>query len=138
MNDRFASQIMTHLVSQGVRKVCISPGSRSSALAAAAAREPQLEKFVHFDERAMAFHAYGFAKGSRSPVAVITTSGSAVGNIFPAVMEASHDHVPLILLTADRPTELRDCMANQTCDQVGIFGNYVRWAAEIPASEPGL
>lgn len=138
MNDRFAAQIMSHLADQGVRRVCLSPGSRSAPLAAAAARETRLEKFVHFDERAMAFHAYGYAKGSRSPVAIITTSGSAVGNLFPAIMEASHDHVPLIILTADRPSELRDCMANQTCDQVKIFGNYVRWYAEIPAAEPQL
>lgn len=138
MNDRFASQIISHLVSQGVRKICFSPGSRSSLLAAAAAREPRLEKLVHFDERGMAFHAYGYAKASRSPVAILTTSGSAVGNLFPAVMEASHDHVPLILLTADRPAELRDSMANQTCDQVKIFGNYVRWYAEIPAVEAQL
>ena len=129
---------MTHLVRQGVRKVCLSPGSRSSLLASAAAREPKLEKFIHFDERAMAFHAYGYAKGSKSPVAIITTSGSAVGNVFPSIMEASHDHVPLIVLTADRPHELQDCMANQTCDQVKIFGNYVRWQAEIPAHEPQL
>lgn len=138
MNDRFATQIVSHLVNHGVRKICLSPGSRSSLLAAAAAREMRLEKFVHFDERAMAFHAYGYAKGSKAPVAIITTSGSAAGNIFPAVMEASHDHVPLIILTADRPTELRDCMANQTCDQVKLFGNYVRWYAEIPAAEPQL
>jgi 2-succinyl-5-enolpyruvyl-6-hydroxy-3-cyclohexene-1-carboxylate synthase len=138
MNDRFAAQIITHLVNHGVRRICLSLGSRSSVLAAAAAREPRLEKFVHFDERGMAFHAYGYAKASKSPVAVLTTSGSAVGNIFPAVMEASHDHVPLIVLTADRPAELQDCMANQTCDQVNFFGNYVRWRAEIPAAEPQL
>ncbi|MGH2639209.1 MAG: 2-succinyl-5-enolpyruvyl-6-hydroxy-3-cyclohexene-1-carboxylic-acid synthase, partial [Rhabdochlamydiaceae bacterium] len=138
MNDRFATQIIAHLVQHGVRKVCLSPGSRSSLLAAAAARESRLEKFIHFDERAMAFHAYGWAKASKSPVTIITTSGSAAGNIFPAIMEASHDHVPLIILTTDRPTELRDCMANQTCDQVKMFGSYVRWYAEIPAVEPQL
>ncbi len=138
MNDRFAAQIMMHLVNQGVRKVCLSPGSRSSLLAAAAARESRLKKLIHFDERSMAFHAYGYAKGSQSPVALITTSGSATGNIFPAVMEASHDHVPLIILTADRPSELQDCMANQTCDQVKMFGSYVRWRVEIPACEPQL
>jgi len=138
MNDRFASQIISHLVNHGVRRICLAPGSRSSLLAAASAREPRIEKFVHFDERAVAFHAYGYAKASKSPVAILTTSGSAVGNTFPAVMEASHDHIPLILLTADRPAELQDCMANQTCDQVNFFGNYVRWHAEIPAAEPQL
>lgn len=137
-NDRFATQIISHLVQHGVRKVCLSPGSRSSLLAAAAAREPRLETFVHFDERSMAFHAYGYAKASKTPVAIITTSGSACGNIFPAIMEASHDHVPLIILTADRPSELQGCMSNQTCDQVKIFGSYVRWYCEIPASEPHL
>lgn len=138
MNDRFATQIIAHLVNQGVKKICLSPGSRSSLLAIAAAREPQIEKFVHMDERAMAFHAYGYAKATQSPVAILTTSGTATGNIFPAIMEASHDHVPLIVLTADRPTELQDCMANQTCDQVKMFGSYVRWYAEIPAAEPGI
>ncbi len=127
-----ASNIISQLVAHGVRKVCLSPGSRSSPLAVAAAREPRLEKLVHFDERGMAFHAYGYAKASNTPVAIITTSGSAVGNIFPAIMEASHDHVPLIVLTADRPHELQETMANQTCDQVKFFGNYVRWSAEIP------
>lgn len=127
-----ASRIIAELVAHGVRKVCLSPGSRSSPLTLAAAREPRLEKLVHFDERGMAFHAYGFAKASNTPVAIITTSGSAIGNIFPAIMEASHDHVPLIVLTADRPTELQDTMANQTCDQAKFFGNYVRWSAEIP------
>lgn len=138
MNDRFANQIISHLAHHGVRRICLAPGSRSSLLAAAAAREPRIEKFVHHDERGVAFHAYGYAKASKSPVAILTTSGSAIGNIFPAVMEASHDHVPLILLTADRPTELQDCMANQTCDQVKFFGSYVRWQAEIPAAEPQL
>lgn len=138
MNDRFAQQIITHLMNQGVRRVCLSPGSRSSPLAVAAAREPRLEKLVHFDERSMAFHAYGYAKASRTPVAIITTSGSATGNLFPAVMEASHDQVPLIILTADRPTEFQGCMANQTCDQVKLFGNYVRFFAQIPAVEPAL
>jgi 2-succinyl-5-enolpyruvyl-6-hydroxy-3-cyclohexene-1-carboxylate synthase len=138
MNDRFATQIITHLVNNGVSKICLSPGSRSSLLAVAAAREPRLEKFVHFDERSMAFHAYGFAKASKTPVAIITTSGSAIGNIFPAIMEASHDHVPLIVLTADRPAELQGTMANQTCDQVKLFGSYVRWYAELPTVEPQL
>ena len=138
MNDRFGAQIIDHLVQQGVRKIFFSPGSRSSLLALAATGQPRLEKSIHFDERGMAFQAYGYAKATQSPVAVLTTSGSAVGNIFPAVMEASHDHVPLILLTADRPAELQNSMANQTCDQVKIFGNYVRWYAEIPAAEAQL
>lgn len=138
MNNRFASQIIEHLVFHGVRKICLSPGSRSTLLAVAAANEPRLEKLIHFDERGMAFHAYGYAKATKSPVAIITTSGSAVGNILPAIMEASHDHVPLIILTADRPMELQDTMANQACDQVKIFGNYVRWFAQIPAAEPQL
>lgn len=137
-NDRFAQQIISHLVSHGVRRICMAPGSRSSPLIVAAARDSRLEKFVHFDERSVAFHAYGYAKSSKSPVAIITTSGSAAGNVYPAVMEAFHDHVPLIVITADRPTELRDCMANQACDQVKFFGNYVRHYAEIPAAEPGL
>lgn len=135
MQDRFAQQIIYHLVEHGVRRLCLSPGSRSTPLAYAASQEERLEKMIHFDERGAAFHAYGYAKGSNTPTAILVTSGTALGNLLPAIMEASLDQIPLIILTADRPPELKDCGANQTCDQVKIFSDYVRWFHEIPCPD---
>jgi 2-succinyl-5-enolpyruvyl-6-hydroxy-3-cyclohexene-1-carboxylate synthase len=87
-NDQYAKQIVHHLVQHGVRRVCISPGSRSTPLAYAFSQEERLEKVIHFDERGMAFNAYGYAKGSKTPVALLVTSGTAVANLFPAIIEA--------------------------------------------------
>jgi 2-succinyl-5-enolpyruvyl-6-hydroxy-3-cyclohexene-1-carboxylate synthase len=138
MNDRYAKEIVHHLVEQGVRRVCISPGSRSTPLAYAFSQEDRLEKVVHFDERGMAFNAYGYAKSSKTPVVILVTSGTAVANLFPAVMEAFHEEIPLIVITADRPHELQDCGANQTTDQVKIFGSHVRWYFEIPCPDEAI
>ncbi|MGR3973230.1 MAG: 2-succinyl-5-enolpyruvyl-6-hydroxy-3-cyclohexene-1-carboxylic-acid synthase [Candidatus Rhabdochlamydia sp.] len=138
METSLAHRIIAALVEAGVKTVCIAPGSRSSELSLAAAREKRLTKCVHFDERALAFYAYGYAKSSQSAVAIITTSGSAVANLFPAVMESFHERVPLILLTADRPSELKEVMANQTCDQLKLFGTYVKQFTHIPAHHPRL
>ncbi len=138
MNAYHSKQIIHHLVEQGVRRVCIAPGSRSTALAYAVSQDDRLEKMIHFDERGVGFHAYGYAKGSKLPVAIIVTSGTAVANLFPAIIEAAQDEVPLIVITADRPPELRDTGANQTCDQVKIFGDYVRWYFEIPCADKGI
>jgi len=138
MNDAYAKQIVSHLVQQGVRHVCISPGSRSTPLAYAFSQEEKLEKLIHFDERGAGFYAYGYAKASKTPVVLLVTSGTAVANLFPAVMEAFEDEVPLIVITADRPPELRDCGANQTSDQVKIFGDHVRWYFEIPCPDTAI
>ncbi|HUD01185.1 MAG TPA: 2-succinyl-5-enolpyruvyl-6-hydroxy-3-cyclohexene-1-carboxylic-acid synthase [Rhabdochlamydiaceae bacterium] len=138
MNDAYAKQIVQHLVQQGVRRVCISPGSRSTPLAYAFSKEERLEKLVHFDERGTGFYAYGYAKASKTPVALLVTSGTSVVNLFPAIMEAFQDEVPLIVITADRPHELRECGANQTCDQVKIFGDHVRWYFEIPCPDQDI
>jgi 2-succinyl-5-enolpyruvyl-6-hydroxy-3-cyclohexene-1-carboxylate synthase len=119
----FASE----LVRGGVSEVAISPGSRSTPLALAAERERGLRVHVHLDERASAFFALGAAKATGRPAAVVTTSGTAAANLFPAVVEASMARVPLLLLTADRPPELRGVGANQTIDQIELFGPYVRW-----------
>ena len=122
------------LIQQGVVDFCIAPGSRSTPLALAAARHPKARLTVHYDERGLGFCALGISMVSQRPAAVIVTSGTAVGNLLPSVMEAHHNRIPLILLTADRPPELRDCSANQTTDQLKIFANFVLWQTELPCS----
>jgi 2-succinyl-5-enolpyruvyl-6-hydroxy-3-cyclohexene-1-carboxylate synthase len=138
MNERFARLMIHHLIEHGVRKFCIAPGSRSTPLAFAAAQDDRADTLVHFDERGLAFHAMGYAKSSKSPVAIIVTSGTAVANLFPAIMEAFHEQVPLIVLTADRPPELRDCGANQATNQVKIFSDHVRWQCDLPCPDPAI
>jgi 2-succinyl-5-enolpyruvyl-6-hydroxy-3-cyclohexene-1-carboxylate synthase len=132
MNLAWAKIIVEELVRNGIDYFCISPGSRSTPLTIAVARNDRAQSVICFDERGAAFHALGYARANRKPAAVITTSGTAVGNLLPAVMEASNSFVPMILLTADRPAELLDCGANQTADQTGIFGSYVRWQSTLP------
>jgi 2-succinyl-5-enolpyruvyl-6-hydroxy-3-cyclohexene-1-carboxylate synthase len=132
-----ARALVADLVSRGVQDVVLAPGSRSAPLAyavAEAADAGRVTLHVRIDERAAGFLALGLSKGSEgAPVAVITTSGTAVANLHPAVLEASHTGLPLILLTADRPHELRGTGASQTTDQVGIFGSAVRFAVDVPA-----
>lgn len=127
------------LVRSGVSEVAISPGSRSTPLALAVNREHGLRMHVHLDERAAAFFALGSAKATGRPAAVVTTSGTAAANLFPAVVEAFMARAPLLLLTADRPPELRGVGANQTIDQVELFGRYVRWFvdADVPTASAG-
>lgn len=134
-NDIWGKTIIDGLISQGVTYFCLSPGLRCTPLTLAIAENKEAEVFVHFDERGSGFHALGYAKATKKPAALITTSGSAVGNLMPSVMEAFSDHIPLILLTADRPLVLQDTMANQACDQIKIFGSYVRYFFDCP--EPG-
>ncbi len=126
------SWIIDQLVQQGVTSFCIAPGSRSTPLVSAAANHKRTKLHVHYDERGLGFFALGLAKGTQKPVAVIVTSGTAVGNLLPAIMEAHHSYIPLILLTADRPHELRHSSANQATDQIKIFQNFVRWQVDLP------
>lgn len=125
--------LLDELARQGVRDVVVSPGSRSGPLALAAAADPRLRLHVRIDERTAAFLALGIARGrdDRLPVVVICSSGTATANHAPAVREADLARVPLLLLTADRPEELRDTGANQTMDQVGLHGGALRWFADI-------
>lgn len=145
----FARELIAALAAQGVTDYVLCPGSRSGPLAHALAEAasdapplgaPHVNLHVRIDERSAAFLAIGMARaraltGPPRPVAVVTTSGTAVGNLLPAVMEAHHTGIPLLLLTADRPSELRGTGANQTTDQEGLFGGFVRWDATSSAPE---
>lgn len=113
----------------------MSPGARSSPLVAALAENEDIEVTIHYDERGMSFAALGHAMASGLPSACITTSGSAVANLLPACVEASHSGLPVIFITADRPPELRGTGANQTILQPGIFGTFVRLSSELPCPE---
>ena len=137
-NLLWATLIVEELVRSGVSFFCVAPGSRSTPLVAALAANEEADSLVHFDERGTAFAAVGHARATGLPAAWITTSGTAVANGLPAVVEAATDGVPVILLTADRPPELRQTGANQTIDQPDIFGDYVRWRFDLPAPDETL
>ncbi len=134
----WSSVLIDQLVSSGVRNFCIAPGSRSTSLVDAAEKNPLAHTIVHYDERGVAFYALGLAKALSTPVAIITTSGSALGNCMPAAQEAFHSQIPLLLLTADRPPELQDAGENQTCSQKMFFGNYTQWETTIPPYDPTI
>jgi 2-succinyl-5-enolpyruvyl-6-hydroxy-3-cyclohexene-1-carboxylate synthase len=136
-NTALAQALVDELARSGVDHACVSPGSRSSALALAIARETAVRTFVVTDERSAGFFALGMARGLGRPVALVCTSGTAAANYLPAVVEASLSEVPLVVLTADRPAELRGCRAPQTIDQVGLYGGHVRFAFDLPAPSPG-
>lgn len=135
----FAAALLTELTRHGVQHIVVSPGSRSQALALVAAdleAMGHIRLHVRIDERVGGFLALGLAVESGAPVAVVTTSGTAVANLHPAALEAHHQGVPLVLLTGDRPEELRGVGANQTTTQPGIFAGAVEsW--DIPAPEGG-
>ncbi|GMH85961.1 hypothetical protein TL16_g10394 [Triparma laevis f. inornata] len=134
VNIAWAEGVVEELKRCGVSDFIVCPGSRSSPLTVAvawAASKKQINAISVVDERSAGFVALGIGKATKRPVVVITSSGTAVANLHPAVVEASVDAIPLILLTADRPYENRDTGANQAIDQVKIFNNYVRWFRDI-------
>ncbi|MBB5109758.1 2-succinyl-5-enolpyruvyl-6-hydroxy-3-cyclohexene-1-carboxylic-acid synthase [Streptomyces spectabilis] len=126
---------MDELSRCGVGDVVISPGARSAPLAQAAYAHPRLRHHVRFDERSAGFLALGLTKGHGRPVPVICTSGTAAANLHPAVLEAAHSRLPLVILTADRPPELRGTGANQSTDQIKLYGHAVMYFAEVGPPE---
>jgi 2-succinyl-5-enolpyruvyl-6-hydroxy-3-cyclohexene-1-carboxylate synthase len=140
-NVACAGALVDELARAGLRHFVVSPGSRSTPLVAAlvalARERSELRLWSQIDERSAGFFALGLAKQSRAPAALVCTSGTAAANLLPAVVEASQSAVPLVVLSADRPVELRDWGAPQTIDQTRLYGVYVRWFAELPAPEPG-
>lgn len=131
----YVSAFVAELVKTGVRDVVISPGSRSTPMAMVMAEHPDLRVHIHIDERSAAFFALGIAKSLRKPVAILCTSGTAAANYYPAIIEAQYSRVPLIVLTADRPHELRDVGAPQAIDQIHLFGHHVKWFVEMAPPE---
>ncbi len=136
---RATGRFWAELAACGVTDVVVSPGSRSTPLAVSARNQERLQVTVQLDERVAGFCALGMAKASGRPVALVCTSGTAAANYLPAVVEAHHSGVPLVVCTADRPPELRDAGAGQTIDQVKLYGDHVRWYAETPCDfdDPG-
>ena len=139
----FGLSFTDELVRCGLREVVLAPGSRSTPLAMAfldAERRHEIRLHVRIDERSASFTALGLAKASRRPVAVLCTSGTAAANFHPAVIEADESGVPLLVLTADRPPEMRGTGANQVIDQVKLYGSAVRWFCEagVPEARPGM
>lgn len=128
----WARAMIDECVRAGVDTFFIAPGSRSTPLTTAVAQHPDAHPVLHLDERGGAFAALGYARAAGRPAGWITTSGTAVANGMPAVAEAAQEGIPMLLLTADRPPELRSTGANQTIDQVKLFGDHVRWSADVP------
>jgi 2-succinyl-5-enolpyruvyl-6-hydroxy-3-cyclohexene-1-carboxylate synthase len=132
MNQLWGYLIVEELLRNGVDYFVISPGSRSTPLTVAVAQNPLAHKIVCLDERAAAFHAIGYARATGNPAVLICTSGTAAANYLPAVIEAAMDNLPLIILSGDRPPELRQTGANQTINQVNLYGDYPTWQFDLP------
>ena len=136
-NERWGELIIEELVRHDTDCFCISPGSRSTPLTIAVAKNPRAKSVIFYDERAAAYYALGHARASGRPAVLICTSGTAAANYLPAVIEAAVEQIPLLVLTSDRPPELRDTGANQAINQTFLFGTHVRWFFDpgCPCSE---
>ena len=135
----FARTLVDEWVRGGLTDAVVAPGSRSAPLALALAADPRVRVHVHLDERSAGFLALGLGRATGRPAVVLCTSGSASANLHPAVVEAFHGGVPLLVATADRPPEVRGTGAAQTIDQVDLYGTAVRWAVDVdpPVDAPG-
>ncbi len=138
LNSLWSSVLVETLVRCGLRSAVVSPGSRSTPLTLALAAHPEIDAVPVLDERSAAFFALGQARRQHRPVVLVCTSGSAAAHYFPAIIEAHETGTPLIVLTADRPPELRDCAAGQTIDQQKLYGSYVTWYHELAVPEPRI
>jgi 2-succinyl-5-enolpyruvyl-6-hydroxy-3-cyclohexene-1-carboxylate synthase len=141
VNQLWAYILTETLKRLGLTCAVICPGSRSTPLAVAFAQQaPEIEAISILDERSAAFFALGQAKATGLPVVLVCTSGTAGANFYPAVIEASYSRVPLLILTTDRPPELRDCHSGQTVDQLRLYGNYPNWQTELalPSADLGM
>ena len=135
-HDRYLATFVAQLGASGVRHVVIAPGSRSTPLTLAlTAPGLAMTPWLHLDERSAGYFALGIARQLGEPVALVCTSGTAAANFLPAVVEASLSRVPLVVLTADRPPELRDVGASQTIDQTHLFGTHAKWFVDLPVAE---
>jgi 2-succinyl-5-enolpyruvyl-6-hydroxy-3-cyclohexene-1-carboxylate synthase len=132
LNYEWSSIIVDELIANGVDFFCISPGSRSTSLVTALAYNKPAKKTLILDERSAAFHALGYAKATNKPAVLICTSGTALANYYPAIIEASHSNIPLLIISSDRPPELQDTGANQTINQSHFYSNYVRFEFSLP------
>ena len=138
INQLWATLLIEELVRNGIDTFCVAPGSRSTPLVVAVARQTRARSIVHYDERGAAFHALGYGRATGVPAVVLTTSGSALANVWPAVVEASLERIPLLVLSGDRPPELQDAGANQAMDQVKFFGSYAEWSATLPCPSTSI
>lgn len=130
-NFIWTETFVNQLASLGVKYACISPGSRSTPLTISFSRQKKIKCFVHIDERVSGFFALGLAKASNTPVAVVTTSGTATAELYPSIIEAYRQRVPLIICTADRPPEMLNTGANQTITQWNLYKNHIRWFKNV-------
>ncbi|MFC0523929.1 2-succinyl-5-enolpyruvyl-6-hydroxy-3-cyclohexene-1-carboxylic-acid synthase [Pontibacillus salicampi] len=132
---RYVANFIDELAQGEMTDVVISPGSRSTPLAMTFAEHPKIKHWIHMDERSAAFFALGMAREQRRPVAIVCTSGTAAANYYPAIVEAFYSRIPLVVLTADRPHELRDVGSPQAIDQINMFDKYVKWFQEMALPE---
>lgn len=134
-NSHWMALFVEELIANGLESVCVAPGSRSTPVVLALANHPELKIYKHLDERSAGFFGLGLAKATSKPVALVCTSGTAAANFHPAIIEAYYSQIPLMVLTADRPAELRGSGANQTIDQIKMFGDHVRWFVQAPTPQ---
>lgn len=132
---RYTAAFVDELVYNGLTDVVISPGSRSTPLAMLMCEHPDISEWILIDERSAAFFALGMAKAKQKPVALVCTSGTATANYFPAIIEAAYSYIPLVVLTADRPHELRDNGAPQAIEQINLYGSYSKWFHDMALPE---